>query len=101
MNGWPIESGAGAAAPAIALLLGELVRVRQVLRAPVLAAGIALLVTTLGFQVGYAEEFRLGYGFWIGAVCTGVIVVLAAASLSRTSLDARLAPIALCLAFQS
>ena len=34
VNGWPIESGAGAAALAIALLLGELVRVRQVLRAP-------------------------------------------------------------------
>ncbi len=99
VNGWPIESGAGAAALAIALLLGELVRVRQVPPRAELAAGIALLVTTLGFQVGYGGEFSLGYGFWVGAVCTGFIVVLAAASLSRPSLDARLAPIALCLVY--
>ena len=98
VNGWPIESGAGAAALAIGLFLREFARMRRVPRAE-LAAGIALLVTTLGFQVGYGGEFRLGYGFWIGAVCTCVIVVLAAASLSRPSLDARLAPIALCLVY--
>ena len=99
VNGWPIESGAGAAALAIGLFLREFARMRRVPPRAELAAGIALLVTTLGFQVGYGGEFRLGYGFWIGAVCTGVIVVLAAASLSRPLLDARLAPIALCLVY--
>ena len=56
-------------------------------------------MTTLGFQSGYGGEFRLGYGFWVGAACTGVVIVLAAAGLGRPPLDARLAPIALCLAY--
>lgn len=99
VNGWPIESGAGAAILAIALLLGELARMRRLLPHAELAAGIALLVTTLGFQVGYADQFDLGYGFWVGAVCTALIVVLGAASLSRPQLDARLVPIILCIAY--
>jgi hypothetical protein len=99
VNGWQGESGAGAAVLAIALLLGALARMRRVPPRAELAAGIALLVTTLGFQVGYGGEFRLGYGFWVGAVCAGLIVVLAGAGLRRPPLDARLAPIALCLAY--
>jgi multidrug transporter EmrE-like cation transporter len=99
VNGWQSESGAGAAVLAIALILGELARIRRLPPRAELAAGIALLVTTLGFQFGYGGEFRLGYGFWVGAVCTVVIVVLSVAGLRRPPLDERFAPIALCLAY--
>ena len=99
VNGWQNESGAGAAVLAIALILGALARMRRLPPRAELAAGIALLVTTLGFQSGYGGEFRLGYGFWVGAVCAGLIVVLAAVGLGRPPFDARLAPIALCLAY--
>ena len=64
-----------------------------------LAAGIALLVATLGFQFGYSEEFDLSYGYWIGAACTAVIVILGMIGLGRPRFDARLVPVALCLTY--
>ena len=99
MNAWPGESAPTAALLAIALIVGEFARMRRMPPLPELAAGIALFVTTLGYQVGYGGQFGLGYGFWVGVACAGVIVVLAAASLGRPPLDARLAPIALCFAY--
>jgi hypothetical protein len=98
-NGWGSEAGSGAAVLAIALIIGELARVPRVPPRAELAAGILLLVTTLGFQSGHSGTFSLGYGFWIGALCTALIVVLAAVALCLPRVDARLAPIALCLAY--
>lgn len=98
-NAWGSEAASGAALLAIALSVGELGRLRRLPPPAELAAGIALLVTTLGFQYGHGGMFGLGYGFWIGAVCTAVIVVLAARRVRPPLLDARLAPIALCLAY--
>jgi hypothetical protein len=97
-SAWGSEAASGAALLAIALIVGELGWLRRTSRTE-LAAGIALLVTTLGFQYGHGGEYDLRYGFWIGAACTAVIVVLAAARVRPPPLDARLAPIALCLAY--
>ena len=99
VNAWESEAAPGAALLAIALIIGELVRLGRLPPRLELAAGVALLVTTLGFQFGRSGQFGLGYGFWIGAVCTGVIVVLAAGRVRPPPLDARLAPIALCLVY--
>ena len=98
-KGWASEAAAGAAILATALIAGALGRLDRLPPRAELAAGIALLVTTLGFQFGHGGMFNLGYGFWIGAACAAVIAVLAATSLSPPPLDARLAPIALCLAY--
>lgn len=98
-NGWVSESGTGAAVLAIALVAGALGRSWRLPPRAELAAGIALLVATLGFQVGHGGQYGLAYGFWIGAACTAVIVVLAFAGLGLPALDARLAPIALCLVY--
>jgi hypothetical protein len=98
-NAWVSESGTGAAVLAIALVAAALGGLRRVPPRAELAAGIALLVTTLGFQVGHGGQYGLAYGFWIGAACTTVIVVLASAGLGLPALDARLAPVALCLAY--
>ena len=98
-NGWVNESGSGAAVLAIVLIVSALGRFRGVPPRAELAAGIALLVTTLGFQVGNGGPFGLAYGFWVGAVCTALIVVLAVVGLGRPALDVRLAPIALCLIY--
>jgi hypothetical protein len=98
-KGWVSEAAAGAAILATALIVGALGRLDWLPPRAELAAGIALLVTTLGFQFGHGGMFGLGYGFWIGAACTAVIVVVAATSLSPPPLDTRLAPIALCLAY--
>jgi hypothetical protein len=99
VNAWESEAASGAALLAIALVIGELARLRRLPPGLELAAGIALLVTTLGFQYGRGGTFGLGYGFWIGAVCTAVIVVLSAARVRPPPLDARLAPIALCVVY--
>jgi len=96
---WGSEAAAGAAILAIALIVRELRRQQWLPPLAELAAGIALLVTTLGFQLGHGEMYDLAYGFWIAAACTAVIVVLAAISLSAPPLDARLVPVALCLAY--
>ena len=99
-NAWTSEAAAAAALLAIALIFGELSRIRRRLppRAE-LAAGIAMLVTTLGFQFGHGREFVLAYGFWIGLACTAAIAMLAAIGLGRPPLDARLVPIALCVVY--
>ena len=99
LNAWESEAAPGAALLTLALIVGVLGRVLRLPPRAELAAGIALLVTTLGFQFGRGGMVGLGYGFWIGAVCTGVIVVLAAARVRPPPLDARLVPIALCLAY--
>jgi small basic protein len=99
VNGWESESAAGAAVLAIMLILGELAHTRRLPPRVYLAAGIALLVATLGFQFGHGGPFSLGYGFWVGAVCASLMVVLAAVGVGRPPLDARLAPIALCLVY--
>lgn len=96
---WGSVAAAGAALLAIALIVGELGRSDRLPPRAELVAGIALLVTTLGFQFSHGGEYDLRYGFWIGAACTAVIVVLAALTLSPPPLDARLAPIGLCLAY--
>jgi hypothetical protein len=98
-SAWRSEAASGAALLAIALILGELGRLRRLPSRNELAAGIVLLVTTLGFQFGHGGEYDLRYGFWIGVACTAVIVALAAARVRPPPLDARLAPIALCLAY--
>jgi hypothetical protein len=99
VNAWESEAGSGAALLAIALIMSELARRRRLPPRLELAAGIALLATTLGFQLGRGGPFGLGYGFWIGAACTAVIVLLAAAHVRPPPLDTRLAPIALCLVY--
>jgi len=96
---WSSDAASGAAILAIVLIVGEFRRREWLPPRAELAAGIALLVTTLGFQFGHGEMNDLWYGFWIGAACTAVIVVLAAIGLSAPPLDARLAPIALCVAY--
>jgi hypothetical protein len=98
-NGWGSESGAGAAVLAIALVLALLANAQHLPPRFELAIGIALVVTTLSFQVDRGAGFSLRYGFWVGVVCTGLIVVLAAFGLGRPLLDTRLAPIAVCLAY--
>ena len=98
-NGWVNESGTGAAVLAIVLIVSALARLRRAPPRAELAAGIALLVATLGFQLANGGPFGLDYGFWIGAVCTGFILVLAFVGLGRPVLDVRLAPIALCLTY--
>ena len=98
-SAWGSEAASGAALLAIALIIGELGRLRRLPSRTESAAGIALLVTTLGFQHGQGAEYHLRYGFWIGAACTAVIVVLAAVRVRPPPLDARLAPIALCLVY--
>lgn len=99
VNAWESEAAPAAALLAIALIIGELVRLRRLPPQLELAAGIALLVTTLGFQFGRGGTVGLGYGFWIGTVSTAVIVLLAVARMRPPRVDARLAPIALCLAY--
>ena len=101
INAWGGGSvaAAGAAILAIALIVGELGRLEWLPKRAELACGVSLLVTTLGFQVGHGGMYDLGYGFWIGAASTVVIVVLAAARVRLPPLDARLAPIALCLLY--
>lgn len=99
LSAWGSEAASGAALLAIALILGELGRLRRVPSRTESAAGIALFVTTLGFQYGHGGEYDLRYGFWIGVACTAVIVVLAAARVRPPPLDARLAPIVLCLVY--
>ena len=98
-SAWGSEAASGAALLAITLIVGELMLLRRLSSQAELAAGIALLVTTLGFQYGHGGEYDLRYGFWIGAVCTVVVVVLAAARVRPPPLGPRLAPVALCLAY--
>ena len=98
-NGWVSESGSGTAVLAIVLIVSAVGRLRRAPPRAELAAGIALLVTTLGLQLANGGPFGLDYGFWIGAVCTAFIVVLAFVGLGRPALDVRLAPIALCLTY--
>jgi hypothetical protein len=98
-KGWASEAAAAAALLATALIVGAVRRLDWLPPRAELAVGIALLVTTLGFQFGHGGIFGLGYGFWIGAACTAVIVVLVATRVRPPPLDARLAPIALCLAY--
>ena len=96
---WGSEAAAAAAVLAIGLIVGELGRSDWLPPRAELAAGIVLLVTTLGFQYGHGGEYDLRYGFWIGAACTAVIVVLVATRVRPPPIDARLAPIALCLVY--
>ena len=98
-NAWMSESASGAALLAIVLIAGALGLLRRAPPRAELAAGIALLVTTLGLGFGNGEPFGLAYGFWIGAVCTAFIVVLAFVGLGPPALDARLVPVALCLVY--
>jgi hypothetical protein len=98
-SGWVSESASGAALLSIALIAGMLALLQRAPPRAELAAGIALLVTTLGLQLGNGEPFGLAYGFWVGAVCTVVIVALAFMGLRPPPLDARLAPVALCLVY--
>jgi hypothetical protein len=99
LNAWESEAAPAAALLAFALIVGVLGRALRLPPRLELAAGVALFVTTLGFQFGRGGQFGLGYGFWIGAVCTGVIVVLAAVRARPPPLDTRVAPIALCLVY--
>src|SRR5439155_1014887 len=81
---------------------------RRIASSGVLAAGVALLVATLGFQLvdssdgGVRSEF--GYGSTLGFVGAGLLIVLAAARSRPPALDwsrvpVRLAPIAACAAY--
>jgi hypothetical protein len=94
-----LKAASAAALLAIALIIGELARLRRLPPQLEYAAGIALLVTTLGFQFGRGGTVGLGYGFWIGAVGTAVIVLLAVGRIRPPRVDARLVPIALCLVY--
>ena len=99
LNGWSGgEAPAGAAVLAIALVMVELGRLRRAPPTAELAAGIGLLVATLGFLVRDGEV-RLAYGYWVGVLSAAVIVVLAAMRLRRPRLDLRLAPVVVCLAY--
>lgn len=100
LNGWSRgEASAGVAVLAIALILGELGRLRWAPPRAELAAGIGLLVATFGFQVSNDAGGTLAYGFWVIVACAAVIGVLAALGLRRPRLDFRLAPTVLCLAY--
>jgi hypothetical protein len=101
-NGWTTtDAGTTAAMLAIALVLVAL----AARRAPVveLAAGLGIMVATLGFQVAEftasGARLRFGYGLVIDCVAAAVLVALALPHVRLPKLDARLVPIAACLAY--
>ena len=100
-TGSTTDAGTTAAMLAIALVLVAL----AARRAPVveLAAGLGIMVATLGFQVAEftasGARLRFGYGLVIDCVAAAVLVALALPHVRLPKLDARLVPIAACLAY--
>lgn len=106
-NGWTFTTGAAAAALAIGLVVVALAP-RRVASSGVLAAGVALLVATLGFELvgasGGGVQTEFGYGSTLGFVGAGLLIVLAVVRSRPPALDwnrvpVRLAPIAACATY--
>jgi len=107
-SGWTTTVGVAAAVLAIGLVVMTLGARRLPVSVIALAAGIALLVATLGFQLEDRSEdgFRLefGYGSTIGFASAGLLLTLAMLRLRLPAFDwnrvpLRLAPIAACVAY--
>ncbi len=101
-NGWASIPGAAAALLAIALVIAAF-GWRRAVSAPTLAAGIAILVATMGFQIEHRNEtgshLGFGYGSWIGFVAAGALVALGLVGARLPKLDVRLAPVAGCISY--
>lgn len=106
-NGWTSTLGTAAALLAIVLLV-VIVAARRFPPPVVLAAGVGLLVASMGFQLedGSVDGYRLafGYGSTIVFVAAGLLLALAVAGsrppkLGGSRLAVRLVPIAACVAY--
>ena len=92
-NGWTV-AGLTTAVLAIALVVASLAT-RQLVRVSIseLAAGVGLLVATLGFELidssAGGVNYSFGYGSTIGFASAALIVVLAAAPLRLPSIERR------------
>src|SRR5439155_11411965 len=107
-NGWISTVGSVTALLAIALVIAAFAPRRLAASMIEFAAGIGLLVATLGFalrdQPGGGVHAWFGYGAKIGFGAAALLVVLALASLRPVVFDqrralARLVPIAACCAY--
>ncbi len=99
-NGWTTPLGATAALLALGLLI-LFVSPRRFLSRATVGVGIALLIATVGFQLESQSGLGLhiGYGAIIGFVAAGLLLALALAGVRRPNFDARIAPIAACVAY--
>jgi hypothetical protein len=106
VNGWTTAAGPAAAVLAIALVIVTLAPRRLAVSATALAAGIGLLVATLGFELVDEPDLRLGYGYGstVGFAGAALLLVLAVLQLRLPAFDrkraaVRLAPIAASAAY--
>jgi hypothetical protein len=97
-------SGAAAAVLVIGLVVAVLEPGLLLVPAVELAAGVGLLVATLGFQLRDGDFFELAYGSAIGFALAAAIIALALARSRMPTVDwrrllVRLAPIAACAGY--
>jgi hypothetical protein len=107
-NGWTTTPGSAAAVLAIGLVIVTLAPRRFAVSGIELAAGLGLLVATLGFQLSEGEgsglRLEFGYGSTIGFTGAALLVAVAVARLRAPTLDwnrvaVRLTPIAACAGY--
>jgi hypothetical protein len=107
-NAWTTIEGSAAAVLALALLVVTLAPQRFVVSIPGLAAGVGILVATLGFHVagasGSGTRSEFGYGSIIGFIAAALLVAVGAFRLRPRALEwsrvpARLLPLAACAAY--
>jgi hypothetical protein len=106
-NSWTTPVGPAAALLAIGLLIVSL-RPRHAVSGIGIAAGIGLLIATLGFQLSDMNfdggRLDFGYGSTIGFVSAGLLVLLAMVRVWPPAFDTnrvpvRLAPVIACVAY--
>ena len=106
-NGWTTPLGPAAAVLAIGLVIASLWPQRAAASGVALAAGIGLLIATLGFQLSDMDfdggRLEFGYGSTIGFVAAGLLVLLAVVRawppFDSNRILVRLAPIIACVAY--
>jgi hypothetical protein len=103
-NAWTTTAGSAAAVLALLLVIATLAPRRLAVSGIELAAGLGLLVATLGFQLSEGEGSRFEYGSLIGFTGAALLVALTVARLRAQRIDwscvpVRLTPLAACAGY--